>query len=191
MPSCAPWILLGTPLKNGRHRNRSKASASSTPFTSGSILKRGRDDSDASVSTDTSLNTSGRTFRKSGCESGSGTLPSSSSATEYVAPHYRLPSTGRHSSDQADRRPDLIYFRKGHTLEKHLQAIGQTKENFRGQFQSFIVSRSMNEEELERVRRDPGVEKVVQVTEKMEEKARKKDRHVDLLLRPATPRLYV
>lgn len=93
-----------------------------------------------------------------------------------MAPYYRLPCTRRHSSDQTYRPPDLIYFRKGHTLEEHLQAIGQTKENFRGQFQSFIVSRYMNEEELERVRRDPGVEKVVQVTEKMEEKARSKDR---------------
>ena len=174
MRSCSPWTLVTSPLKSGRHKNSGKTSTSSTPARSSNILKRGRNESNTSLSTTSSLNTSGRTFQKFEYGSDSETSLAATQATEYRAPYHRLPFV------LANPRADLIYFREGHTLEKHLQAIGRTKDDFRGQFQSFIVSRWMNEEELERVRRDPGVEKVVQVTDEMEEVARSKDRYVEL-----------
>lgn len=125
MPSCSPWTLCA-PLKSSRQKNRMSSSTTSTFATSDSTLKRGRNKSDTSVSTNTSLNTSGRTFRRSqDWNDSETTLAASSQAdTEHRAPYHRLPSV------QTPRPSDLIYFRKGHTLEKHLQAIGQTKEDF-------------------------------------------------------------
>ena len=73
-----------------------------------------------------------------------------------------------------NRRGDLIYFFEGYTLEKHFEAIGERSKH--GQYQSFIFQRSMDDEQLDRARRDRGVEKIVQVTREMEKAAKKKDR---------------
>jgi len=89
----------------------------------------------------------------------------------YLAPYYRLPP-GQNTSCN-----DLIYFRDGHTIDKHLEAIGETFESYRATHQSYLISAPLyNDDLLERVRRDPGVEKVVQVTRQMEKAARSQDR---------------
>lgn len=97
-------------------------------------------------------------------------MSSSDTTSEYRAPFIRLPE------GQTTNRGELIYFRKGHTLVKHLEWLGETPNKSHGRYQSYILQRHLDEEDLDRTRRDPGVEKVVEVTREMEIALRKEDR---------------
>ena len=79
-------------------------------------------------------------------------MASTSSPTEYIAPY--VPAD---ESIIPDRY--LVILSDGHTFEKHCEAVGEQLDVF---YQGGFYSGTLTEDQRERSRRDPGVEKVIQ-----------------------------